>query len=82
MPNWTDDDGVDWFGKIECKRCLSVFNSNEEGEVPIHQCLGGKYYTSGYDGLVHHYPIEVSVQEILEYVRSRKKKKRKEKNSD
>ena len=35
MPNWTDDEGRDWFDKIECKRCLQRFDA-VDGEVPEH----------------------------------------------
>ena len=59
MPNWTDDEGRNHFGKIDCKRCLGEFIANENGEVPTHKCLGG-HYTSGFDGLYHHAPIKVS----------------------
>ena len=59
MPNWTDDEGRNHFGKIDCKRCSRAFTYNEVGEVPVHECLGGTY-TSGFDGLYHHAPIKVS----------------------
>ena len=74
MPSWTDDEGFNWFNKLECKRCLSVFESNNKGEVPIHQCVDGKYYTSGYVNSVHHYPVEVSKQEMLEYLKKKRTK--------
>jgi hypothetical protein len=49
MPNWTDENGYNWFGKIECKRCLQRFDGNSDpavgGSVPIHRCVGG-YFTS------------------------------------
>ena len=58
MPNWTDDEGRNHFGKIDCKRCSQEFTYNEVGEVPVHECIGG-YYTSGFDGVQHHSPIKV-----------------------
>lgn len=58
MPNWTDESGFSWFGKLRCKRCNSVFEQNKKGEVPIHECLGG-LYTSHFDGVEHHVPIRV-----------------------
>jgi len=64
MPNWTDKTGFSWFSKLECKRCLGVFEQNEKGEVPIHKCLGG-YYTSETVGDTYHYPVKVSSKEVL-----------------
>lgn len=46
MPNWTDENGVSHFGKLECKRCLSEFEADYRGEVPFHACLGGQTWTS------------------------------------
>lgn len=43
MPNWTDDEGNNWQGKIKCKRCLQVFKYDKDGEVPLHVCHGGWY---------------------------------------
>ena len=62
MPNWTDDEARNHFGKLDCKRCLQTFDANEVGEIPIHKCHGG-YYKSGWDGLYHHAPIKVSESE-------------------
>lgn len=58
MPNWIDENGFNWFGKLECKRCLKIFKSDKNGEIPIHKCLDG-YYKSGTVNDVHHSPIFV-----------------------
>jgi hypothetical protein len=58
MPNWSDENGLDWFGKLECKRCLRVFTADKQGEVPAHQCLGGWFASASGDD-VWHYPIRV-----------------------
>ncbi len=58
MPSWTDENGYDWFGKLECKRCLQRFDA-VDGEVPVHDCLGGRF-TSGTDETgTHHTPVYV-----------------------
>jgi hypothetical protein len=75
MPNWTDDEGTSWFGKIECKRCLQMLDQ-EKGEVPVHLCLGGKYYTSDYVDGVHYYPIPATDEQILALQTKRKKRMR------
>ena len=43
MPNWTDETGYDWFNKLECKRCLNRFEIDKRGEIPVHDCHGGRY---------------------------------------
>ena len=59
MPNWTDDEGRDWFDKIECKRCLQRFGT-VDGEVPEHDCNGGRFKSGpDPDGVTHHAPIYV-----------------------
>lgn len=58
-PNWTDDDGRDWFNKLECKRCLHVFDA-VDGEVPEHDCIGSRWKSESKDG-EHHTPIQVEV---------------------
>lgn len=58
MPNWTDDEGNNWFNKLECKRCLKIFDIDENGEIPIHKCIGG-YYKSVSKPPEHHYPVKV-----------------------
>ena len=55
MPNWIDDEGFNWFGILECKRCLSRFKTDKRGEVPAHDCLGERY-DSVSDGSEHHFP--------------------------
>lgn len=59
MPSWTDENGYDWFNKLECKRCLQRFDA-VNGEVPEHDCLGGRF-KSGPDpnGTTNHTPIYV-----------------------
>ena len=74
MPNWTDDEGRNHFGMLDCKRCLQAFNTNEAGEVPIHKCLGG-YYTSWFVGLHHHAPIKVSEEEVIRAITNKNKKR-------
>ena len=46
MPNWTDENGTSHYGKLDCKRCLSEFETDYRGEVPFHTCLGGETWTS------------------------------------
>jgi len=58
MPNWSDENGVDWFGKLECKRCLHTFSADKNGEVPAHLCLGGWFASASSDD-VWHYPVRV-----------------------
>ena len=58
MPNWTDDEGFSWFGVLECKRCLNRFKADENNEVPVHDCIGGLYYSASSDGK-YHYPVKV-----------------------
>jgi len=53
MPNWIDDEGYNWYGKLECKRCLGRFDTDKDGEVPTHRCLGGWYKSESYGGLWH-----------------------------
>lgn len=63
MPNWTDDEGFSWFGKLQCKRCLRVFDADKEGEVPTHACTGGLLFRSttiiGEHHVEHHVPVRV-----------------------
>jgi hypothetical protein len=60
MPNWSDDEGRSYFGKIECKRCLQDFEYDKKtGEVPVHKCVDGKLWTSAYMNGTHHYPVRV-----------------------
>jgi hypothetical protein len=65
MPSWIDEDGFDWFGKVNCKRCFEIFESKGCGPPP-HQCCDGKWVTSKYvDGewiLVFCEPPEEPVQ--------------------
>jgi hypothetical protein len=74
MPNWTDDEGRNHFGKIDCKRCNQEFNHNEVGEVPVHECIGG-YYTSGFDGVQHHAPLKAAKIMINTLVKEDKARK-------
>lgn len=57
MPNWTDDEGRNWFGKLECKRCLQIFEAGPDGEIPVHDCLGGRYRSESSGG-EYHYPVK------------------------
>jgi hypothetical protein len=57
-PSWTDETGYDWFGKLECKRCLQRFDA-VDGEVPVHECVGGELFKSASDGREHHFPVRV-----------------------
>ena len=54
MPNWVDEEGYDWHGKIQCGRCLQRFDE-EKGEVPLHPCHGG-WFTSYHDGTAYYVP--------------------------
>lgn len=63
MPNWTDEDGTDWFNKIECKRCLERFDVFK-GEVPSHRC--GGYYRSESSYGEYHYPVLVREYTVYE----------------
>lgn len=59
MPNWTDETGYDWFGKLRCKRCNGRFDA-EKGEVPEHDCIGGRFKSGpDPDGVTSHTPIWV-----------------------
>jgi len=77
MPNWTDDDGFNWFGKLSCKRCLAVFKA-EKGEVPVHECLGG-YAKSKYMDGEHNCVVWATPKEIEEFLTKKAKKKVKKK---
>jgi len=59
MPNWTDDEGYNWFGKLECKRCLVRFDHDKNGEIPAHDCIGGRYCSVSI-GAEHHLPKKLS----------------------
>lgn len=59
MPSWIDEGGYDWFGKIECKRCHGRFETDKNGEVPAHKCIGG-IYKSDSNGREWHYPVRIS----------------------
>lgn len=67
MPSWTDEGGNDWFGKLQCKRCLQKFDA-VEGEVPIHRCHGG-WFTSKttrneFGFATHHDPVQVKDDDV------------------
>jgi hypothetical protein len=53
MPNWTDENGYDWFSKLECKRCLQRFETDDQGEVPPHDCIGGRWRSVSGGGFWH-----------------------------
>jgi hypothetical protein len=55
MPNWIDENG---FNKLECKRCLCVFDVSKTGEIPEHECHGW-ICKSGSNGFEHHQVIYV-----------------------
>lgn len=59
MPSWTDDEGYNWFNKLECKRCLQRFGVDKRGEVPVHDCIGGRYRSESDVG-EYHYPVRVA----------------------
>jgi hypothetical protein len=63
MPNWSDDNGFSWYKKLECKRCLGIYDTDNEGEIPVHECLDGYYKSVTYlakDGRVeYHVPKRV-----------------------
>lgn len=52
MPSWTDEEGYDWYGKLECKRCLRRMTA-DHGEVPPHDCLGGRWASQSYTEVMH-----------------------------
>jgi hypothetical protein len=58
MPNWTYDDGFSDFGKLSCGRCMKFFNMDKRGEVPEHECIGGRYRSES-NGLERHRPVKV-----------------------
>jgi hypothetical protein len=58
MPSWTDEEGYNWFNKLECKRCLQRFDADKRGEVPVHDCIGGRFRSDS-DAIEHHYPVRV-----------------------
>lgn len=58
MPNWIDDEGYNWFGKLQCKRCSGRFDA-VKGEIPVHDCIGGRYKSASY-GSEYHVPVWVS----------------------
>ena len=57
MPNWTDDEGNNWFNRTECKRCLKVFEL-KDGEIPVHECIGGRFCSKSSYG-EYHLPVYV-----------------------
>lgn len=63
MPNWTDDEGYNWYGMLECQRCLGRFKSDSRGEVSVHECLDGELYTSETIAGAHHTPKKVTKNE-------------------
>lgn len=63
MPSWTDESGYNWFGKIECKRCSKRF-VEENGEVPVHDCIGGRFTSFSANG-DHHMPTPAKNQKKL-----------------
>ena len=75
MPNWIDEEGYDWYGKIECKRCFRRFKYvvvNRSEEVPLHACHDG-WFTSEHDGVFHNAPKFVrryTHKELLELARN------------
>jgi len=53
MPNWTNEAGENRFNILECKRCLQDFTP-VNGEIPTHNCIGGKYRSeTSIDGINH-----------------------------
>jgi DNA-binding CsgD family transcriptional regulator len=62
MPSWTDETGYSWFKKLECKRCLQRFDESPEGEVPVHDCLGGLWTSESHDG-EWHMPVPIRRKE-------------------
>lgn len=63
MPNWTDDEGTNWFNKLECKRCLGLFEIDSTGEIPVHSCLGSLFksvtYLTEHGRVEYHEPVRV-----------------------
>jgi hypothetical protein len=53
--NTIDETGYDWFMMLECKRCLCRFDVDKNGEVPVHDCIGGRYTSETKNG-EHHLP--------------------------
>lgn len=58
MPNWIDEDGFNWFNKLECKRCLRIFDISKAGEIPEHECHGW-ICKSASDGFENHQVVYV-----------------------
>ena len=54
--------GSNWFGMLQCRRCLKRFKADVDGEVPVHECIGG-LYRSVSDVGVYHIPVEVDDDE-------------------
>ena len=73
MPNWTDEEGNNWFGKLECKRCLDTFDTDQQGEIPVHKCLDGycKSFTNLRVSDVYHDVARATEQEIKEFLKKR-----------
>lgn len=60
MPSWTDENGKDYFGLLQCKMCLTYFKYDEKtGEVPAHKCIDGELWTSAYVNGTCHDPVKV-----------------------
>ena len=87
MPNWVDENGYNWFGKIECKRCYERFDGNsdpaEGGSVPIHKCVGG-YFTSQnttneFGSTTTNDPVPVPPDVLTAWMKGKIAKKRKKK---
>jgi len=64
MPNWTDENGYSWFNKLECKRCLDRFDTDERGEIPEHDCLDGRWKSESVFP-EHHMPVFVSSFKLI-----------------
>lgn len=46
MPNWTDDEGYNWFSKLECPRCLRRLDEDARGEMSDHECIVANHPTA------------------------------------
>ncbi len=70
MPNWTDENGNSYYGKLECRRCLNDFAPDKDGEIPVHKCLDMycKTVTDFRISDMHHEVVEASKKEILEFI--------------
>jgi hypothetical protein len=64
MPSWIDEGGYNWYGKLECKRCLCRFDADESGQIPEHDCIRGRYKSENQDE-VYYVPVCVRYDETI-----------------